>query len=185
MFSLLLLASLIYTPISNHEDTYSHSNSFVCYTGDTPPSPKKDIVKPSLFIKQENYIMPTRGVITSGYGWRWGRLHQGIDIANGIDTPIYASKSGKVIWTGNNGNGYGNYIIIRHQGGEKTLYAHLDTIKVKIGQQVKQEELIATMGSTGYATGPHLHFEIHKSINGNTIAIDPMNVLATYQTSLK
>ncbi|TVQ07022.1 MAG: LysM peptidoglycan-binding domain-containing protein [Leptolyngbya sp. DLM2.Bin27] len=107
------------------------------------------------------YIWPTQGVLTSGYGWRWGRMHRGIDIAGPVGTPIVAAASGQVIRSGWNSGGYGNLVDIRHPDGSMTRYAHNSRLLVRAGEQVRQGQQIAEMGSTGYSTGPHLHFEVH------------------------
>lgn len=107
------------------------------------------------------YIWPAKGVFTSGYGPRWGRMHRGIDIAAPVGTPILAAAEGEVISAGWNSGGYGNLVKIRHFDGTVTLYAHNSKIHVRRGQFVQQGQHIANMGSTGFSTGPHLHFEIH------------------------
>jgi murein DD-endopeptidase MepM/ murein hydrolase activator NlpD len=107
------------------------------------------------------YIWPAKGVLTSGYGWRWGRMHKGIDIAAPIGTPVVAVADGKVISAGWNSGGYGNLIKVKHDDGSITLYAHNSKIFVRGGQEIKQGQHIANMGSTGFSTGPHLHFEVH------------------------
>jgi murein DD-endopeptidase MepM/ murein hydrolase activator NlpD len=101
---------------------------------------------------------PANGSVTSGFGYRWGALHAGIDIANGVGTPIRAAKAGTVILAGWNG-GYGNAIVIDHGGGLSTLYGHMTRLRASEGQQVDQGDLIGDMGSTGNSTGSHLHFE--------------------------
>jgi murein DD-endopeptidase MepM/ murein hydrolase activator NlpD len=122
------------------------------------------------------YIWPADGMMTSGFGWRWGRVHQGIDIAAPTGTPILAAASGVVDFAGWNDGGYGNMIDIRHPDGTITRYGHLNAIYVTEGQSVSQTQVIAAMGSTGFSTGPHLHFEIRP--NGGS-AIDPMAFLAS------
>lgn len=102
---------------------------------------------------------PASGTVTSGFGYRWGALHAGIDIANSVGTPIKAAKSGRVIVAGFNAGGYGNWVIIDHGGGFSTLYGHMSKVRVSEGQSVKQGDRIGDMGSTGHSTGPHLHFE--------------------------
>lgn len=105
------------------------------------------------------FINPTAGVITSGFGLRWGRLHAGVDIANDTGTPIVAAARGVVIaaeWYG----GYGNAVLIDHGGGLVTLYGHMSAFKVSGGETVNQGQLIGLMGSTGNSTGPHCHFEV-------------------------
>jgi len=112
------------------------------------------------------YIWPAKGILTSHYGRRWGRLHKGIDIAGPIGTPIFSAGPGVVDFAGWNLGGYGNLVEIRHPDGSLTRYAHNNRILVNKGQQVKQGQQIAEMGSTGYSTGPHLHFEVHPSGKG-------------------
>ena len=106
---------------------------------------------------------PTNGSVTSGFGYRWGSLHAGIDIANGIGTPIRAAKDGTIILAGWNG-GYGNAIVIDHGGGLSTLYGHMTRLRASDGQRVGAGDLIGDMGSTGNSTGSHLHFETR--VNG-------------------
>ncbi|MDP9072279.1 MAG: peptidoglycan DD-metalloendopeptidase family protein [Actinomycetota bacterium] len=101
---------------------------------------------------------PVRGPVTSPYGYRWGRLHAGIDIGAGSGTPIRAAKAGQVVFSGVM-NGYGNVIVINHGGGLSTLYAHQSRLGARDGQSVAQGEVIGAVGSTGRSTGPHLHFE--------------------------
>ena len=115
---------------------------------------------------------PTNGSVTSGFGYRWGSLHAGIDIANGVGTPIRAAKGGTVILAGWNG-GYGNCIVIDHGGGFSTLYGHMTRLRVSEGARVGQGDLIGDMGSTGNSTGSHLHFETR--VNGS--AQDPNRYL--------
>ncbi|MCU0569717.1 MAG: LysM peptidoglycan-binding domain-containing protein [Oculatellaceae cyanobacterium Prado106] len=128
---------------------------------DLPPLQGEDTFLPEGAPAFNGYIWPAKGVFTSGYGWRWGRMHQGIDIAADVGTPIFAAADGVIEYSGWNSGGYGNLVEVRHADGSMTRYAHLDRSLVKEGQRVKQGEQIAEMGSTGYSTGPHLHFEIH------------------------
>ena len=121
------------------------------------------------------FIWPADGAFTSGFGWRWGKIHAGIDIAAPIGTPILAAASGTVEYATWNDGGYGNMIDIRHADGTITRYAHMNDLYVKEGQTVSQGQTIGAMGSTGFSTGPHLHFEIRP--NGGS-AIDPMTFLA-------
>lgn len=106
-------------------------------------------------------IWPVQGTITSRFGIRWGRAHNGIDIADQMNAPIMAAQNGVVTDAYYNRGGYGNLVIIQHGEGVKTYYAHLSQMTVVEGQQVRQGEVIGYMGRTGYATGSHLHFEIH------------------------
>lgn len=127
-----------------------------------PPLPNYEEYLPSAF---DGYIWPAKGVLTSGYGMRWGRMHQGIDIAAPLGTPIVAAASGEVISVGWQ-SGYGNLVKLEHLDGSVTVYAHNRRNLVSHGQQVDQGEQIAEMGSTGHSTGPHLHFEIHDKKQG-------------------
>jgi murein DD-endopeptidase MepM/ murein hydrolase activator NlpD len=117
------------------------------------------------------YIWPARGVFTSGYGWRWGRMHKGIDISAPVGTPVISSASGVVVTAGWNDGGYGNLVEVRHSDGSLTIYAHNNRIVTRVGAVVNQGELIAEMGSTGRSTGPHTHFEIRPRGTG---AVNPM-----------
>lgn len=120
------------------------------------------------------YVMPTKGVWTSGFGYRWGVLHGGIDIAGPIGTPILAASDGVVIDVGPTA-GYGAWVKLRHPDGTVTLYGHLNTWSVSIGEQVMAGDQIATMGNRGNSTGPHLHFEV--MVDGSN-RIDPMGWLS-------
>jgi murein DD-endopeptidase MepM/ murein hydrolase activator NlpD len=109
------------------------------------------------------FIWPIdKGVITSKFGIRGRRRHDGIDIAAPVDTPIKSAAKGKVLYAGDQQRGYGNLIIIRHAGDMITVYAHNSENLVKEGEQVEQGQRIGKVGSTGRSTGPHLHFEIRK-----------------------
>ncbi|QNE89187.1 M23 family metallopeptidase [Corynebacterium incognita] len=106
-------------------------------------------------------VFPTSGTFTSGYGQRWGAVHNGIDIANPIGTPIYAVMDGTVIDSGP-ARGYGNWIRIQHDNGEISVYGHMsaNTLAVGVGERVTAGQQIAAIGNEGQSTGPHLHFEI-------------------------
>jgi murein DD-endopeptidase MepM/ murein hydrolase activator NlpD len=125
-------------------------------------------------LQQPLYVMPTKGIFTSGFGYRWGVLHAGIDIANSIGTPIVAVSDGVVIDAGPTA-GYGMWVKLRHADGTVTLYGHVNTTTVHVGQRVMAGDRIATMGNRGNSTGPHLHFEV--LLNG-TDRIDPVPWLA-------
>jgi murein DD-endopeptidase MepM/ murein hydrolase activator NlpD len=119
-------------------------------------------------------IWPSQGTFTSGYGWRWGRMHKGIDIANNVGTPIVAVARGRVSFSGWHDGGYGYFVEIIHDDGSKTRYGHNSTLLVREGQLVEQGQVISQMGSTGRSTGPHLHFEVHPAGEG---AMNPLQFL--------
>lgn len=127
---------------------------------------------------ESGFLRPISGRITSYYGYRVNpvtgqyKLHKGIDYAGNYGDPIKASKSGVVEYSGWI-SGYGNTIILGHGNGVQTLYPHAQTLNVSYGDTVSQGDVIATVGSTGNSTGPHLHFEIR--INGE--AVDPLNYI--------
>lgn len=102
------------------------------------------------------------GYVSSKMGTRWGRLHKGIDIARPSSLTIKAADNGKVVYAGYDG-GYGNKVIINHNNGMKTVYAHLKSISVSVGQTVSKGQKIGIMGSTGNSTGVHLHFEVYEN----------------------
>ena len=115
----------------------------------------------------QGFVMPVAGAIGSGFGERrhpiFGtiRMHNGVDLAGDQGQPVWAAKEGVVIYTGWRG-GYGNTVVIQHEGNVATLYAHLLEIDVTVGHWVGGAEVIALVGSTGWSTGPHLHFEIRR-----------------------
>jgi len=125
------------------------------------------------------FLWPVQGTFTSGFGTRvhpisgQTRTHNGIDVSANTGTPVRSAGNGVVLSGGNSGDGYGNKVLINHGSGLVTLYAHLNTINVNAGQSVTAADTIGTVGSTGYSTGPHLHFEVR--VNG--VAYDPMNYL--------
>lgn len=125
-------------------------------------------------LQRPSYVMPTRGMFTSGYGYRWGALHSGVDIANAIGTPIYAVADGVVIAAGPVA-GFGIWVKLRHADDTVTMYAHLNSTTVTVGDRVMAGDQVATMGNTGNSTGPHLHLEVH--LNGID-RIDPAPWLA-------
>jgi len=125
-----------------------------------------------------HFIWPVNGPVVSGFGMRWHpilggyRMHTGIDIAASYGDPIVASDDGTVImadWYG----GYGEAIVVAHGNGLSTLYAHCSSMLVSKGMNVQRGQLIGRVGATGYATGPHLHFEIR--VNG--VPVNPLSRL--------
>jgi murein DD-endopeptidase MepM/ murein hydrolase activator NlpD len=122
-------------------------------------------------VSASGFIWPVSGVVTSGFGWRWGRMHEGIDISAPTGTAVHAVAAGSVIYAGWMG-GYGQIVVIDHGNGLATAYAHLSSIWIG-GGSVSQGQSIGAVGCTGSCTGPHLHFEVR--VNGS--AVDPMGYL--------
>jgi murein DD-endopeptidase MepM/ murein hydrolase activator NlpD len=117
-------------------------------------------------------IWPCDGVVTSGFGMRWGRMHEGIDIGCAYGAPNRAAAAGTVIYAGWM-SGFGNLVVIDHGNGLSTAYAHASSLAVSVGQSVAQGQTVSYVGATGHATGPHLHFEVR--VNG--VAVDPLPYL--------
>jgi murein DD-endopeptidase MepM/ murein hydrolase activator NlpD len=140
--------------------------------------PKKDAAKAasttslSRGVSTTRGVWPARGAITSRYGKRWGRQHQGIDIGVPSGTSVKAFASGKVVFSGWEG-GYGYLVRINHGNGLETYYAHNSKLLVKVGQTVEAGSVIAKSGNTGNSTGPHVHFEVRK----NGAAVNPFSYL--------
>lgn len=120
----------------------------------------------------ETVAWPAKGTINSPFGYRWGSLHPGLDIGVPYGTAIRAALSGRVSEAGWSG-GYGNMTVIEHDNGLATAYAHQSRIVVRVGQRVTQGQVIGYVGSTGFSTGAHLHFEVR--VRGNPV--DPMRYL--------
>lgn len=119
-------------------------------------------------------VKPAEGTFTSGYGARWGTVHKGIDIANAEGTPILSVMDGVVLDAGP-ASGFGQWVRVQHEDGTITVYGHISTIDVTVGQTVTAGQKIAGMGNLGFSTGTHLHFEVHPA-GGD--AIDPIPWLA-------
>jgi murein DD-endopeptidase MepM/ murein hydrolase activator NlpD len=128
----------------------------------------------------EAFAWPIRGRLTSPYGWRSDPIsgvrkhHAALDLAANKGTPIKAAMDGKVATVGYNGT-YGNFIILTHSNGFQTMYAHMSVTSVTQGTYVNQGTKIGEVGSTGYSTGPHLHFAIYK----NGTAVNPLDYLGS------
>ncbi len=120
-----------------------------------------------------SFIMPTSGTLTSSFGRRWGRNHNGIDIGASTGTPIYATDNGIIVESEYQKNGYGNIIKIDHQNGYVSYYAHCSKLYANVGDVVARGDLIAAVGNTGRSTGPHLHFEIRY----NDVPKNPYNYI--------
>lgn len=123
------------------------------------------------------FEQPFYGVITSRYGARWGRTHKGTDIAGATGSPVKVADNGIVVTAEYQDNGYGNIIIVDHQNGLHTWYAHLNAIYVAQGDVVEKGTVIGEVGNTGFSTGPHLHFEVRE----NGTPVDPGNYLEYLQ----
>ncbi|MEU4802057.1 M23 family metallopeptidase [Actinosynnema sp. NPDC023587] len=123
--------------------------------------------------KRPKYSRPANGDFTSGFGGRWGTMHNGIDIAGPIGTPILAAADGVVIEAGQ-ASGFGLWVRVEHPDGTITVYGHVDTYSVRQGQRVQAGEQIARMGNRGFSTGPHLHFEVW---NPGGMKINPLGWL--------
>ena len=129
--------------------------------------------RPTVKTRKGFLIWPAKGTLTSRFGMRNGRKHEGIDIGAPKGTPVRAAASGQVVFSGWGPTGYGKMIIIKHQHHLTTLYAHNSKLIAKKGTRVKQGQKISLIGSTGRSTGPHLHFEVRN----NTHAKDPIKYL--------
>ena len=127
--------------------------------------------------KAGSLLYPVPGVeINSPMGMRWGRMHNGVDMAADFGTPILAAMDGVITRVDFDPGGYGNFITIKHNDGNisETLYGHMESTNVTVGQEVKAGHPIGAMGSTGGSTGPHLHFEVR---DNNDQRIDPASIL--------
>ena len=127
---------------------------------------------PTITKPKTKLALPLNGTVTSEFGLRNGRPHKGIDIAADKGNPIHAALNGKVVYSGTQ-RGYGNVIILEHDDYIMTVYAHNETNLVRLGETINKGQPIATVGQTGTATGPHLHFEYR--VKGK--AINPREVL--------
>ncbi|MGD8374739.1 MAG: LysM peptidoglycan-binding domain-containing M23 family metallopeptidase [Acidobacteriota bacterium] len=105
-------------------------------------------------------VVPVAGPINSRFGPRHGRMHYGLDIGAPSGTPVRAARDGTVLYAGNGYRGYGRLVILDHGDGYRTLYAHNRRLRARAGQKVRAGEVIAEVGASGNATGPHLHFEV-------------------------
>lgn len=138
-----------------------------------------DSLPDSVQIDCSNFIIPVRGEVTSEFGPRRYRYHYGIDLRVNVGDSVIASFSGKIRIIDYEAHGYGNYVVIRHNNGLETVYAHLSAVLVTLNQTVKKGELIALGGNTGHSTGPHLHYETRYIGN----AINPANII-DFETGL-
>ncbi|WP_231648620.1 M23 family metallopeptidase [Saccharothrix sp. NRRL B-16348] len=130
--------------------------------------------------RRPKVVAPVWGVITSNYGPRWGTTHYGLDIANRIGTPIYAATDGVVREAGA-ASGFGLWVKIERPDGTTTVYGHIDSYAVRVGQRVMAGDLIATVGNRGISTGPHLHFEVWEPSGRKA---DPLAWLQTHGVAI-
>ncbi|MZG29291.1 MAG: peptidoglycan DD-metalloendopeptidase family protein [Nitrospinae bacterium] len=137
------------------------------------PRPQKSKAPPTVKPRKGFLIWPAKGTLTSRFGMRNGRKHEGIDIAAPKGTPIHAAAAGKVVFSGWGPTGYGKMVIIKHKHHLTTLYAHNSKLIAKKGSHVKQGQKVALMGSTGRSSGSHLHFEVRN----DTHPKDPIKYL--------
>jgi murein DD-endopeptidase MepM/ murein hydrolase activator NlpD len=185
LVSLCCLFAIVLVGIfSNYYQAHSANNIVVTEAAANPPGEAgsaqdiEKIMKNAANLAATPSIWPTSGEVTSPFGWRnspWGggqELHPGIDIANSMGTPIFATADGEVVLSGWSG-GYGNIVQINHGKGIETIYGHNSRVIVSAGQVVKKGQVIAYLGSTGRSTGPHLHYEVR--VNG--AAVDPIRFL--------
>jgi murein DD-endopeptidase MepM/ murein hydrolase activator NlpD len=100
--------------------------------------------------------------ITSLFGSRWGKMHEGIDLTAPVGTPVYAAGAGEVVYAGSVVRGYGNMIVLKHESDLMTVYAHNSVLLVKVGDRVGIGQRVALSGQSGRATGPHVHFEVRR-----------------------
>jgi murein DD-endopeptidase MepM/ murein hydrolase activator NlpD len=128
------------------------------------------------------FLRPVHGPVGDGFGMRWGRMHTGIDFPQPAGAPVGAAGRGSIKFAGWNTGGYGYLVVVRHRLGFETWYAHLSRIAVAPGQAVVGGTRIGYIGSTGHATGPHLHFEVRL----RRTPIDPMpRLLSTFAAGVR
>jgi len=126
-------------------------------------------------LEQTPSVPPTRGQISSGFGWRLHpilgtyMMHEGQDFTGSIGTPVIATATGKVVER-EYSSSFGNYVVLAHGGGIRTLYAHLSAFKCELGQGIRRGQVIGLLGNTGRSTGPHVHYEVHLGER----TVDPM-----------
>ena len=158
-----ILAISEYKPVANLTDQL-----------DKAVAHSDEVAKADEAARAPQVARPAEGTFTSGFGPRWGSFHSGVDIANAPGTPILSVMDGTVIDSGP-AQGYGNWIRIKHDDGSMSVYGHMQSLDVAVGERVTAGQKIAGMGSLGFSTGSHLHFEIHPD---GTNAVDPAPWLA-------
>lgn len=133
---------------------------------------------------------PSSIALTSGQGWRWGRMHKGIDLDGGDGSPISSAQDAKVVFAGDAGDNYGNSVVLRYSNGAETRFAHLKSMNVRTGQSIKAGQMIGRQGSTGRSSASHLHFEYYPrggamSYEGYGNAASVMNSYFRYGGNIK
>ncbi len=126
-------------------------------------------------------IRPSQIPQTSAQGWRWGKMHKGIDLDGGDNSPISSAQDAKVVFSGDKKDGYGNTVVLRYSNGAETRFAHLKTANVRTGQTIKAGQLIGRQGNTGNSRGSHLHFEYYP--NGGAMTYEGYGNAASVKDS--
>ncbi|WP_323100711.1 M23 family metallopeptidase [Intrasporangium sp. YIM S08009] len=130
----------------------------------------KEAAKARAIARAHRWVVPVAGyTLTSGFGWRWGKMHPAQDLAVATGTPVHALSSGTVVFAGWSTEGYGNMVKIRYWDGTVSWMAHNSRLVVSVGEEVEPGQLVSYSGSTGNSTGPHVHLEIHPD-DGSAVA---------------
>jgi lipoprotein NlpD len=138
------------------------------------PEPRVGLVTPGVGARLRWPLLNVAPMVGSPFGTRGARSHEGIDLPAPTGTPVVAAADGEVVYAGNGIRGYGNLVVLQHEGDLLTVYAHNSELFVTAGQGVRAGDRIAAVGQTGHATGPHLHFEVRQG----QIPRDPMPYLS-------
>ena len=155
--------------------TRRQGSANVAQSANTPrPKPRSGDRALALREADLRFAWPLGGKVSSAFGWRRGRAHEGIDIPAKKGTRVYAAEAGRVIHSGRLGD-YGKVVIVKHAGRYSSVYAHNTRNKVSKGEFVEKGDVVATVGSTGNARGAHLHFEVRR----DRVAQDPIKYLPT------
>lgn len=174
----VLAAAKSYT--TGGSDTNSGGGTVVVQTKDDPAPSGDSLTSADTKSGTTTLVWPTKpaAAISSPFGPRWGRMHEGLDFGLPVGTPIYAAAAGRVNYASAMG-AYGNYVCVTHTRDFQTCYAHNSKLLVKVGQTVKQGQRISLSGNTGRSTGPHLHFEVRRSsVAAGDPAVDPKPFLS-------
>lgn len=166
--------------IYNFKSYWLNNEVITCRTNDV--SSLKDTVWMCVLDSlHDTYAIPYDGIMTSKFGYRKGRPHNGVDISLNVGDTIYAAFNGKIRYSQYHNHGYGNLVVIRHYNGLETYYGHASKLLVVPNQDVKAGDPIALGGNTGRSTGPHLHFEVRFYDN----PIDPELIFDFKQNTVK